>query len=51
MYRGTAAKGAEGKRTGDIYYYTPEGKKVRSRVEILEYCKYLHKSFYYFVLQ
>lgn len=41
VYRGTVPKGgSDGKRSGDIYYYTPEGKKVRSRVEILEYRKY-----------
>ena len=42
VYRKTEPKGGDGtKRTGDIYYYTPVGKKVRSRVEILEHCKYL----------
>lgn len=39
VYRGTGPKGQEGKRTGDIYYYTPEGKKVRSRIEILEHLR------------
>lgn len=39
VYRKTDPKGGDGtKRTGDIYYYTPAGKKVRSRVEILEHC-------------
>ncbi|XP_034237181.1 uncharacterized protein LOC117642738 isoform X4 [Thrips palmi] len=40
VYRGTGPRGSnDGKRSGDIYYYTPEGKKVRSRVEILEHLK------------
>ncbi|XP_052126956.1 uncharacterized protein LOC113206300 isoform X1 [Frankliniella occidentalis] len=39
VYRGTNPKSGDGKRTGDIYYYTPEGKKVRSRVEILEHLR------------
>lgn len=38
VYRGTAPSSG-GKRQGDIYYYTPEGKKVRSRVEILEHLR------------
>ncbi|KAK3914147.1 Bromodomain adjacent to zinc finger domain protein 2B [Frankliniella fusca] len=39
VYRGTNPKNGDGKRTGDIYYYTPDGKKVRSRVEILEHLR------------
>ena len=29
------------KKMVDIYYYTPSGKKVRSKRELLEYCKYV----------
>jgi hypothetical protein len=29
------------KKMADIYYYTPSGKKVRSKREMLEYCKYV----------
>lgn len=28
------------RRMADIYYYTPEGKKVRSYREVVEFCKY-----------
>jgi hypothetical protein len=30
----------QARRMADIYYYTPEGKKVRSYREVIEFCKY-----------
>lgn len=52
VYRKTEPKGSDpAKRTGDIYYYTPAGKKVRSRVEILEHLRGTNLTVEHFCFQ
>ncbi|CAH0559899.1 unnamed protein product [Brassicogethes aeneus] len=39
VWRATSDSSQKGKRSGDIYYYTPSGKKVRSMREVSENLK------------
>lgn len=42
MYRATVDPG--NKTLCDVYYYAPDGKKLRSGREVAEHCEYFYRN-------